>query len=154
MGTWGSDPDVALFVGGPKDGLIESIKGNRSQRYVIRQDFQVWSFTDPGPIGRANYRYGHYEPAKTWCDGKVYTVMADKQRITLQEISDRVVREVAQQHWTLGITTAQQQRAAWGLTVDDLKKFMDDLFPPPDTRNDEEKLSWLTEKTPGKREFL
>lgn len=156
MGDWGIDPDVALFIGGPKDGQIENVRGNRQQRYVIADDtFEIRSFADPMPMRMPHYRYGTYEHATVVGGGQVYSVMADRQENSLQEISDRVTYEVMygaypsryvgngwgssgyHNHWALSSQLASLY-------------YMDDYQKPKKSK--EEALAWLNQ-TEGK-DFL
>ncbi len=148
---WGNNRDIALFIGGPKDGTFENVRGARTQRYPIRMDFEVWSFTDPHPVPRTNWRYGTYEHATVMIGGQVYGVMADRQETTLTDIQYRVEDELYGRLRTVGniwgVTTAPQQPFDADKLWQDMQAMMAKLYydyePEPDNRTDEEKLAWI-----------
>lgn len=78
MDDWGYNPDVALFVGGPKDGTYEDIGGVKT--IVIQEPVaDLWSFSDPSPIFLTNrYTYIRGTVALGGAGGTTATVMYDQ----------------------------------------------------------------------------
>lgn len=132
MDDWGRDPDVALFVGGPKHGDIEDIGKTQIMRMTDTEDIYSWGSVAPKNIVVRDWTYvrgGVYIPK----DNVKVTVMYD-QSLRLDGVMQAAESEwYFWQNWKTGgkWLTRPGSFFSWTDPLPDLKK------------TPEEALAWL-----------
>lgn len=135
MVDWGSDPDVALFIGGPRHCDVENI--GKVQTIRVQDTEDIWSFKSSAPMQIAVSDYTYIREKVVLPNGRRATVMRD------QTLDRMRAAQIAQSEWAF----RSNWNSVWATSPPTNYRWL-----PKPRKSPEEATAWLHD---GKgKEFL